>query len=419
MVEGSLVFLPSNGPAFADPRTTYVFDDAKSFFAYRRERFDIIFAEPSNPWVSGTASLFTKEFYERATDFLAEGGVLAQWMQIYELNDELFLSVLSALDQVFPSYRAYLVGDSDVAIVASMDPELSEPDWSVVASERARQMTEGAPPFLPEHMETLFLFDERTFRPILDQGVPANSDYYPILDLGAERARFEQTAADGVYSFGVSPVDLARILANETQGPRPYATVPFRGLESAMLQGRASWLQEVVATGGGIAPDDFPEWSESLLDLETLLLQSSSDSPPILWEAWASGFDRVTSDLHWGTNGWADATFYRVIYDFLDRTGAPPEARAAVDLRHGLAELDWERVASASDRLVSRVAAGESWTSATVLLDASVLAYLRTGRVTAARSALNALSPRTSRGAGDLRIRLLEALVEQDEDEGT
>lgn len=418
MVEGSLVFLPSNGPAFADPRTTYVFDDAKSFFSYRRERFDIIFAEPSNPWVSGTASLFTKEFYERATDFLAEGGVLAQWMQIYELNDALFLSVLAALDQVFPSYRAYLVGDSDVAIVASMDPDMAEPDWSVVASERVTQMTEGAPPFLPEHMGALLLFDERTFRALLDRGTVANSDYRPVLDLGAERARFEQTAADGVYSFAVSPVDLARVLTNETRGPRPYTTVPFRGLQPAMLHGRASWLQEVIAAGGGRAPDEFPEWSTSLFSLETLLLQSNSDVPPPSWPVWASGFDRVTSELHWGTNGWADSTFYGVIYEFLDRTEAPPEARAAVDLRHGLAHLDWARVASASDRLVSRVAAGEPWALVTLLLDASVPAYLRTGRITAARSALNALSPLTGRRPDDLRNQLLEALVAEAEDDG-
>ncbi|MDX1493585.1 MAG: hypothetical protein R3253_05985 [Longimicrobiales bacterium] len=100
MVEGSFVFLPANGPAFGDPRVTYVFDDAKSYFSYQRERFDLIFAEPSNPWVSGTASLFTVEFYRRITDFMAEGGVLGQWMQIYELNDDLFLSVVAALDAV-------------------------------------------------------------------------------------------------------------------------------------------------------------------------------------------------------------------------------------------------------------------------------------------------------------------------------
>ena len=128
------------------------------------------------------------------------------------------------------------------------------------------------------------------------------------------------------------------------------------------------------------------------------------------------GFDRASSELHWGTNGWADSTFYSAVYSFLDRVNAPPEARAAVDLRHALADLDWERVSNAADRLVTRVAAGEQWALPIILLDASVLAYLETGRTTAARNAFEALAPRTSRSAGDLRNRLLEALIVQAEE---
>jgi spermidine synthase len=177
MVEGSLVFLPANGPAFADPRVSYVFDDAKSYFSYRRERFDVIFAEPSNPWVSGTSSLFTQEFYERVTGFLTDDGVLAQWVQLYELDDDLFLSVVAALDAVFPSYRAYLTGDADVVIVASLEEEMRDADWSVVESDAFRTLTTSAPPFRAQHMRALFLFDETTFRPLLASGVRPNSDY--------------------------------------------------------------------------------------------------------------------------------------------------------------------------------------------------------------------------------------------------
>ncbi|HUF75763.1 MAG TPA: hypothetical protein VMM35_05760, partial [Longimicrobiales bacterium] len=152
MVEGSMVFLPANEPAVIDPRSVFAFDDAKSYFAYRRERFDIVFTEPSNPWVSGTASLFTVEFYQRLRESIAEEGVLVQWLQTYELTDSLFLSVVAALDAVFPSYRAYLVGGGDVAIVASPHGLLVDPDWSVLASEGFGALTAGAPPFHADHM---------------------------------------------------------------------------------------------------------------------------------------------------------------------------------------------------------------------------------------------------------------------------
>jgi spermidine synthase len=417
MVEGSLVFLPANGPAITDPRSVYVFDDAKSYFSYHRERFDIVFAEPSNPWVSGTASLFTIEFYRQVTGFIAEGGVLAQWMQIYELNDDLFLSVVQALDEVFPSYRAYLVGDADVAIVASPGGALREPDWSVLESEAFAALTLGAPPFRAEHMESLLLFDETTLRPLLRQGVRANSDFRPILDLGAERARFEQVMADGAFSFAASRVDLARLLRGDSVGPLAYQMVPAYGLTPAVLWGRGAWLRDVMAGGGGIAPEDFPEWQGSLVGLQEFLTMARGNVPPASWEQWATGFELAEADLHWGTVGWIDRAFYTEVYDFLDRAGAPAEARATVDLKHGLGILEWGRVAAAADLLVSRVSAGQGWAQPSTLLDASVVAYLRVGRPTGARNALNLLGPRSGRGADHLRNRLLDALVSEAEAE--
>ncbi len=411
MVEASVVFLPANEPAFSDPRASYVFDDAKSYFSYRQDRFDIIFAEPSNPWVSGTSSLFTREFYERARAVLAEGGVLAQWMQIYELNDDLFLSVVAALDAVFPSYRAYQVGDSDIAIVARADGALEDPDWSVLNAQRFVGMTAGIPRFRAEHMQALLLFDETTFRAVLDQGVRPNSDYRPLLDLGAERTRFEHSLAEGTHSFATSRVDIARLLREDSADPVAFRMVPSYGLASAVSWGRAAWLREANAAGGGIAPAEFPDWQESLVALQTFMVVTRTEGQLGSWEPWAASFDRAEAELHWGTIGWTDTTFYREVYDFLDRADAPAVARAAVDVRHGLSLLEWDRVAAAADLLVPRVALGEAWLRADTLLDIAVLAYLREGRPAAARNALDLLRPRVGRDSGNLRDRLLEALV--------
>jgi hypothetical protein len=121
------------------------------------------------------------------------------------------------------------------------------------------------------------------------------------------------------------------------------------------------------------------------------------------------------ANIHWGTIGWVDTTFYREVYDFLDRTEAPPAARATVDLMHGLSRLEWDRVAAAADVLVSRVAVGEAWVDPGTLLDAAVLAYVRTGRPDAARDALDTLGPRSTRAPGNLRDRLLDAFVTEAE----
>ena len=411
MVQGSLVFLPANGPAFADPRASYVFDDAKSYFAHRREPFDLIFAEPSNPWVSGTASLFTLEFYQRIQDFLSKGGVLCQWLQIYELDDDLFLSVLAALDQVFPYYRAYLVGDADVAIVASLEP-LGSADWSVVQTESFQAMTSGAPTFEPQHMDALLMFDQDTFRPVLERAPPVNSDYHPILDLGAEQTRFDQRGAEGVFSFAISRVNLASHVSGERLAPRPYRLVPAYGLTPAVLQELGAWLRGTLADRGGIAPIEFPEWQDELVHLQQFLTFTRSPVQLTTWDTWSASFVRAETALHRGTTGHVDPIFYRNVRGFLDRADAPEPARAAVDLLHGYSTSDWERTAAAADILVGPVARGEPWVTPDLLLDIAVLAYLETGRAQAASSAYQALARTTGRADWNLRNRLLHAMID-------
>jgi hypothetical protein len=149
--------------------------------------------------------------------------------------------------------------------------------------------------------------------------------------------------------------------------------------------------------------------------MQSFLVRTNQADPVTSWQIWATVFAMTEAIIHWGTIGWVDTTFYREVYDFLDQAAAPAPARAAVDLWHGLSRLEWDRVAAAADVLVSRVAVGEAWMDPASLLDAAVLAYVRTGRPGAARLALDALEPRSARAPGNLRDRLLHALVAEAE----
>ncbi len=73
---GGAALPPADGCGIRDPRSHIVIDDAKSYFARSDRRYDLIVSEPSNPWVSGVASLYTREFYQRIRGQLNPGGVL-------------------------------------------------------------------------------------------------------------------------------------------------------------------------------------------------------------------------------------------------------------------------------------------------------------------------------------------------------
>ena len=82
---------------FEDPRSHIVYEDAKTFFAASREPYDLIVSEPSNPWVSGVATLFSDEFYGGIARHLRPDGYFTQWLQIYETNINVVGSIMKAL----------------------------------------------------------------------------------------------------------------------------------------------------------------------------------------------------------------------------------------------------------------------------------------------------------------------------------
>jgi hypothetical protein len=262
-------------------------------------------------------------------------------------------------------------------------------------------------------MEALLLFDQDTFRPIL-QEVRPNSDFQPTLEMNAERARFLGTTAQGVYSFAADRIDLQRAWREDPLPPLPYTLVPARGLQPMVEWGRAAWIREAWREGGAVAPAAYAEWADALARLGSFMggLEEGSSVSPSAWEAWAASFETAEHSLHWGTAGWTHPDFWPRVQAFLDREEPPDPVRAAVDLMHGVGSFDWEKASVAAEILVPRVARGETWLRATVLLDAAVLAHLKTGRVEAARRALESLVPRTGRASWNARNRLLTRWVE-------
>ena len=47
-----------------DPRVNILMGDAFRIIGRSKKKWDIVISEPSNPWVTGVDSLFTREFYQ-------------------------------------------------------------------------------------------------------------------------------------------------------------------------------------------------------------------------------------------------------------------------------------------------------------------------------------------------------------------
>jgi spermidine synthase len=83
-------------------RVEIVYDDARHFIRTTEEKFDVITSDPIHPWVKGAASLYTKEYFELCKKRLNAGGVITQWVPLYESTTEVVKSELATFFEVFP-----------------------------------------------------------------------------------------------------------------------------------------------------------------------------------------------------------------------------------------------------------------------------------------------------------------------------
>jgi spermidine synthase len=129
-----------------DSRTRIVYDDARHFIFTTKQKFDVITTDPIHPWVKGTSTLYSKEYYELVKTHLNPGGVVAQWLPIYDSDPATVKSELATFFDVFPDgslwsnytqnaagYDLVLVGGNTGGIdLDSVQDRLDRPAYSKV-----------------------------------------------------------------------------------------------------------------------------------------------------------------------------------------------------------------------------------------------------------------------------------------------
>ena len=98
----SSYFTHENNDVLNDRRTHVVYDDARSFILTTHDKFDVITSDPIHPWVKGAASLYTREYFEAVKRHLNPGGVVTQWVPLYESTPEAVKSEVATFLEVFP-----------------------------------------------------------------------------------------------------------------------------------------------------------------------------------------------------------------------------------------------------------------------------------------------------------------------------
>ncbi|HEX6690724.1 MAG TPA: hypothetical protein VF110_06190, partial [Burkholderiales bacterium] len=298
MAEAARGFRPRNSGAFADPRGTILIDDAKSYFSAQGRRYDLIISEPSNPWVSGVASLFTREFYRRIKGHLEPGGLLVQWFQLYEIDPSLVASVMRALGEEFPHYAVFAPSDHDLLIVAgegelplTAQPSVFEQPGLFKELATVHVLSVG-------DLDARYLGGRALLEPLFaSYGVPANSDYAPLLDQNAARHRFTERSATDLVALLNADVPLLEMLeparSRRPVNPLFQGAHAFERVENARL---AWYARDYLLGPRRPVPESIPTQLQKDLDLMKLRLIECRE--PREFDSWLHAMLRVAKLLN-------------------------------------------------------------------------------------------------------------------------
>jgi spermidine synthase len=111
-----------NHDVLHNPKVNIRIADAREVLLTSRDRYDIVFSEPSNPYRAGIASLFTREFYEAVSARLNHGGIFLQWVQAYDIDAETVRTIYATMGAVFPQVTTWRTHEGDLLMAATREP---------------------------------------------------------------------------------------------------------------------------------------------------------------------------------------------------------------------------------------------------------------------------------------------------------
>jgi spermidine synthase len=268
--------------------------------------------------------------------------VLAQWLQGYELSDELLLTVLAALDQEFSDYQILRVGASDWVILSVAEGELGQLSEVPLAWPTMRPELELLGVHDIGQADNLMVANRRMLRPFLD-GRPANSDAMPLLDTGAERARFLKESAGFLHRLRWTPAPLLEVVGGVTRRPYPGAGIGdlrdphvFEEAETAIALLRF-YADPTPRFPDGVSLTTMNQW----IDAQQRILADEGD-----WDLWVERTYGVYINLvpHLGLG---DVQWWQDVHATARDHGAPAEVLTFLDVLDALQARDGARLLAA------------------------------------------------------------------------
>jgi spermidine synthase len=231
VIGGAPFFDRLNRDASVDSKVRIINSDAYRALMRSEGQFDVIVSEPSNPWVTGVEMLFSREFLEAAKSRLSPGGVHAQWIHQYEIDDRSLALVLRTYASVFEYVSVWTAHSADLILLGFKSSGSGIDHYRLrqraedthFAASMARSGVKSFAALLAHELAPLGVIQAAQL-----QG-PVHTLLHPLLNDMAGRAFFRGD----------------------------FANLPFTGAgQAARVGAKNSMLRGYIASLGGHLPDD-------------------------------------------------------------------------------------------------------------------------------------------------------------------
>lgn len=238
----------------SDPRAEIRVEDGRHWLATATETFDVVVGDLFVPWHAGTGSLYSREHFETVRARLRPGGIFAQWLPLFQLNERDFAVIARTLLEVFPHVTLwrgdFYANRPIVALIASATP-------MTLDAERLRAQVRRVVPAADElALPALLPFYAGNLgaaRELIGAG-PLNTDDRPVIEYLSPAAQWSGGAAGRPAWFvGMPLVEFFERLQAAVAADRdPYLSA-LSPSERRYVGAGTSYYRAVVS---GLAGDD-------------------------------------------------------------------------------------------------------------------------------------------------------------------
>lgn len=197
-----------------NPQAIVTINDGRNHLFCTTNRYDVITADPFEPVMAGAANLYTVDYFKLAKAKLNNDGIMGQYLPLYELSLNDYLSIVRSFVIVFPNTALFYTGFDTILIGfkgdMKLDADVLRRNYNIPA---VHQSLSEIGFTTPEMILSMFVADLRQKPDFVGSG-DLNTDNYPYIEYSAPKSALHYTTDE----------NQAALLHVFTEIPEPWLT---------------------------------------------------------------------------------------------------------------------------------------------------------------------------------------------------